>query len=179
MIFKTYNSEMVARVFFNGYFFGSIFLSLIALYGFVSGAGILSTLSGFMYLVIASSLSLNKKFRRCNFSILLCFFTLLYLNIPAAFILFEGSDYIFGGGLGSIPFAQSEYQQSLPLVFLYLSVLWFAIWLGIISVGTKAKKNNLNYFSFLSLTSILLVGVIVLIVTWIDNQAFFDVILKD
>lgn len=179
MIFKTYNSESVARVFFNGYFFGSIFLGSIALYGFVSEAGILSTLSGFMYLVIVSSLSLNKKFRRSNFSVLLCFFTFLYLNIPTAFILFEGGDYIFGGGLGSIPFTQSEYQQSLPLVFLYLSVLWSAIWLGIISAGIKTKKNNLNYFSSLRLTPILLAGVIVLIVTWIDNQAFFDVILKD
>lgn len=152
---------------------------MIALCGFVSEAGILSTLSGFMYLVIVSLLSLNKKFRRSNFSVLLCFFTFLYLNIPAAFILFEGGDYIFGGGLGSIPFTQSEYQQSLPLVFLYLSALWFAMWLGIISTGIKTQKYNLYYFSSLRLTPILLIGIIVLIVTWIDNQAFFDVILKD
>lgn len=175
MIFETYNSEAVARVFFKGYFFGSLILGLIALYGCVSGAGMLSALSGFMYIVIVSLLSRNKRFRRSNFSILLCFFTLLYLNIPTAFILFEGSDYVFGEGLASIPFAQSDYQQSLPMGFLYLSVLWAALWLGIISVGTKIQKINQKYFLSIKLMHILLLGVIVLIVTWIDNQSFADV----
>ena len=175
MIFETYNSEAVARVFFKGYFFGSIFLGLIALYGCVSGAGMLSALSGFLYIMIVSLLSRNKRFRRSNFSVLLCFFTLLYLNIPTAFILFEGSDYVFGEGLASIPFAQSDYQQSLPMFFLYLSVLWAALWLGIISVGTKIQKINQKRFVSIELMHILLLGIIVLIITWIDNQSFADV----
>lgn len=177
MIFKTYNSESVARVFFNGYFFGSVLLSLVSLYGFVSGAGVLSTLSGFMYIVIASVSSWNKKFRRSPFSIPFCFFTFLYLNIPAAFILFEGSDYNFGDGV-AIPFAQNDYGQSLPLGFLYLSVLWGVVWLGIISADTKIQKINQKRFSSISLKHILLLGVIVLIVTWIENQGFADVRLK-
>ena len=86
--------EGVARIFFNGYFFGGLFLGLAALYGFVSGAGILSTLSGFFYIIVVSLLSLNKTFRKSQFSILFCFYTFLYFNIPVAFILFEGSDYI-------------------------------------------------------------------------------------
>lgn len=172
MIFKTYNSETVARVFFNGYFIGSVFLGFIALYGVASGAGMLSTVAGVFYIVIVSLLSLNKRFRRSPFSILLCFFTFLYLNIPAAFILFEGSDYIYGEGLISIPFSQSDYQQSLPFGFLYLSVFWVAIWLGIISANTKTQEINKNLFSSIRLKHILLLGVIVLVVTWIDNQSF-------
>lgn len=179
MMFESYSSGTVARVFFNGYFFGSIFLSLTALYGFISGAGVSSTLFGFMYLVIVSLLSRNKCFRRNGFSILLCFFSFLYLNIPTAFILFEGGDYNFGGGLATIPFSQSDYQQSLPLVFTYLSVLWVAVWLGIVSAGNKIQKNIPKYFSSVNLSSILLVGVIVLIVTWFDNQTFIDVVVND
>lgn len=178
MIFKTYNSETIARAFFNGYFIGSIFLGFIALYGIASGAGMLSTLSGVLYIVIVSLLSLNKRFRRSPFSILLCFFTFLYLNIPAAFILFEGSDYIYGEGLASIPFPQSDYQQSLPLGFLYLSLFWFAMWLGIISANTNRREINQNRFSSIRLKHILLLGVIVLVVTWIDNQSFAAVRLE-
>ncbi len=179
MIFKTYSSELVARVFFNGYFFGSMFLGLLALFGFFTGAGFLSTLAGFMYIVIVSVLSRHKKFRKSSFSILLCFFTLLYLNIPIAFILFEGSDYIFGEGLTSIPFAQSDYQQSLPLGLLYLSLLWVATWFGVISVDAKIQEINQKIFSSNRLAHILLLGAIVLIVTGIENQSFADVRLED
>jgi hypothetical protein len=175
MIFKAYNSEVVARAFFNCYFFGSLFSGLIALYGFVSGAGVLSTLSGFFYIVIVSLLSLNKRFRRNPFSILFCFFTFLYLTIPATFILVEGGDYIYGDGLASTPFAQSDYQESLPFGFLYLSVFWVAVWLGIISAGASKHEISQKSFSSIKLMPILLLGVIVLAVTWIDNQDFANV----
>lgn len=178
MIFKTYNSKYVAQVFFNGYFFGSVFLSLVSLYGFVSGAGISSTLSGFMYLLVVSLLSLKSRFRKSNFSVPICIFTLLYLNIPTAFILFEGNDYIFGEGLISIPFAQSDYRQSLSFGFLYLTVFWVAVWLGIISVGTKIKNVDLAHFSPIETRSILLLGIIVFVVAWIDNQSYDDVRLE-
>lgn len=178
MIFKTYNSETIARVFFNGYFIGNLFLGFIALYGIASGAGIEATLSGFIYIIIVSLLSLNKRFRRSPFSILFCFFTFLYLNIPAAFILFEGSDYIYGEGLASIPFAQSDYQQSLPFGFLYLSAFCVAMWFGIISANTKRQEINQNRFSSIRLKHILLLGVIVLVITWIDNQSYAAVRLE-
>lgn len=178
MLFKTYNSEVVARVFFNGYFFGSVFLGLVSLYGFISDAGVLSTLSGFMYLWVVSLLSLNNRFRKNSFSILLCVFTLLYLNIPVAFILFEGSDYVFGEGLASTPFAQSDYQQAPSFGFLYLTILWVAMWLGIISAGSNIKKIEKARFAPIGTKPILLLGLIVLAVTWIDNQAFADVRLE-
>lgn len=178
MIFRTYNSESVAQACFKGYFLGGMLLGLVALYGFFSGAGVMSTLSGFMFIVTVSLLSRNEKFRRSNFSIMLCFFTFLYFNIPIAFILFEGGDYIFGDGLASIPFAQRDYQQSLPLGIMYLSVLWIVVWLGIISAGTRVQKINQKRFSSIRPMYVLLLGIIVLIVTWIDNQTFFDVRLE-
>jgi hypothetical protein len=169
MIFKTYPSESVARVIFNGFFIGNIFLSIIALFGFASGAGLLSTLSGFMHIVIVSVLSLNEKFRKNNFSVWFCFFTFLFLNIPAAFILFEGVNYTYGDGLASIPYKQSDYQKTLPLGFSYLSILWFSIWLGVITAGTKIRKINQMNFKFVNPIHILLLGFLVLIVTWLDN----------
>lgn len=156
-----------------------MFSGLIALCGFFTGAGFSSTLSGFMYIVIVSVLSRHKRFRKSSFSILLCFFTLLYLNIPIAFILFEGSDYIFGEGLAAIPFEQSDYQQSLPLGFLYLSVLWIAVWLGVISVDAKIQEINQRIFSSTRPMHILLLGAIVFIVTELENQSFADVRLED
>lgn len=175
MIFKTYNSEQAARVFFKGYFFGSIFLSVIALYGFASGAGAAATLSGVVYLLIVSLLSRNKRFRRNNFAVLLCLFTLLFLNIPAAFILFKGVDYMFGDGLARLPFEQNDYWQSLPYGFLYLSVLWMALWLGIISVGTKIQRYTQKSFTSCRLWHLVLLGAIVAIVIWLDNNRILEV----
>jgi hypothetical protein len=175
MIFKTYNSEQVARVFFDGYFFWGLFLSVISLYGFVSGAGMFATITGVLYLVIVSLLSRNKKFRGNNFAVLLCLFTLLFLNIPAAFMFFKGTDYLFGEGLASLPFEQSDYWQSLPYGFLYLSVLWTAIWFGIISAGTKKQKVSQKNFSSCRLGYLLLLGAIVAIVTWLDNHRILQV----
>ena len=177
-MFKTYSSESIARIFFNGYFFGSMLLGFVGLYGFISGAGVSSTLCGLMYIAIVSLLSLNKIFRKNPLALVFCFFTFLYLNIPSAFILLEGSDYIFGNGLAFTPFKQSAYQQSLPLAFLYLSVLWIVIWFGIISAGTKVMKINQNYFSSIKLIYIYLLGSIVLVVTFIDGQAFANVRLQ-
>jgi len=171
MIFKTYNSDLVARVFFNGYLCGGIFLSFIALYGLISGAGVLSTLSGSMFIVIVSLLSLNKLFRRSSFSVLLCIATFLFFNIPTAFILFEGVDYNFGDGLASIPFEQKDYLQALPYGFLYLAILWIAVWFGIITGRTKIQPIDWTRFSSISPTSIVLLGIIVSIVTWNDNLA--------
>lgn len=153
-------------------------MGLMASYGIVSGAGILATLCGLFYILIVSMLSLNERFRSSPFSILFCFFTFLYLNVPAAFILFEGSDYIYGDGLASIPFQQNDYLQSLPLGFLYLSLSWVAVWLGIISVNPNRKEINQNRFSSIRLKHILLLGGIVLVVTWLDNQSFSDVRLE-
>lgn len=180
MIFKTYNSETFARVFFNSYLFASLFLGflgLITLNGFASEVGILLTLSGLFYIAIVSLLSLNKTFRRSPFSILLCFFTFLFLTIPVTFILIKGGDYIYGGGLASTPFPQSDYQESLPLGLLYLSVFWIATWLGIISAGTRKHEISQNRFSSIKLMPILLLGVIVMAVTWINNQNYIDVAL--
>ncbi len=172
MIFKTYNSDKVAQAFFNGYFFASLFLGFTALYGFVSGAGIFATLYGLLYIVIVALLSLNKTFRGSPFAIPFCFFTFLFLNIPAAFILMEGGNYIHGAGLSSTPFFQSDYRQALPWGFLYLSLCWVAVWFGIVSVNSKRRKINEESFSSIKLVPVLLTGAVVLVMTWIDNQSF-------
>lgn len=134
-----------------------------------------ATLSGLGYFAIVSLLSLNKVFRRSPFAILFCFFTFLYFNIPAAFILVEGSEYIYGEGLVSIPFTQSDYQQALPLGFLFLLVSWVAVWGGIIFSSTRKQIINRTRFSSIKLLHILIIGIIVLVITWLDNQRVADV----
>ena len=172
MIFKTYNSDKVAQAFFNGYFFASLFLGFAALYGFVSGAGIFATLYGLLYIIIVALLSLNKTFRGSPFAIPFCFFTFLFFNIPAAFILIEGGDYTYGTGLASTPFLQSAYQEALPWGFLFLSVCWFAVWCGIVTANSKRRKINEESFSSIKLAPVLLTGAVVLVIAWLDNQRF-------
>lgn len=172
MIFKTYNSDKVAQAFFNGYFFASLFLGFTALYGFVSGAGIFATFYGLLYIIIVALLSLNKTFRGSPFAIPFCFFTFLFFNIPAAFILIEGGDYIYGTGLASTPFLQSAYQEALPWGFLFLSVCWFAVWCGIVTASSKRRKINEEGFSSIKLAPVLLTGAVVLVITWLGNQRF-------
>jgi hypothetical protein len=170
MIFKIYKSDNIAQYFFNCYFWGGFLLALLALIGFFTGAGILSTIGGFSFILAATLLSLNKKFRKSPFSIFFCFYTLLYLNIPIAFILFEGSSFVYGGSVNYIPFAQNVYKESLPLGFFYLLICWVAIWLAIISVKITQREIKEKFFHSISLTAILFLGVIVFIVSWNDIQ---------
>lgn len=72
-MFKIFLSDSVSRFVFNVYFIANMFLCIIALRGFASGAGLFSTLTGLMYIVIVSMLSLNVNFRKSNFSVWLCF----------------------------------------------------------------------------------------------------------
>lgn len=176
-LFGIYSSQSIARTFFKGYFFGSLLLATVALYGLGSETDISSILSGYFFIVTVSILSLNKRFQTSPFSILFCFFTLLYLTIPAIFVMIKGDSYVFGRGLMSVPFDQKDYVESLPFGFLYLSVLWVAIWLGIIFSKPKQLLVDQELFPRISLKYILLLGCVVFAVTWIDNKKFADVFL--
>jgi hypothetical protein len=178
MLFKPYKSSAIVGMFFDIYFLTGVVLALIALSGFFSGAGLMASLAGVFYIILVSFLSLNERFRKNNFSILLCFFSLLYLNIPTAFVLVQGSDYLFGDGLASVPFSQEEYHESLALCFVYLSVLWFSIWLGIVFAGTRVREFDNAYFSSIRVLDILILGSAVLVITWLDNQGIADVRLE-
>lgn len=176
-LFTICNSEAASKVFFKGYLLGSLFLASIALFGFVSGAGPFSTLSGLLFLAAASLLSTQRRFRKSPFAIVFCIFTFLYLSLPTAFILAEGRGYIFGTGLAELPFKQEDYKQSLPWGLLYLSVSWVAVWLAIISIKTRSRRIDQTVFSTIRLRHVLLLGAIVLLVGAIDRMEFFDVYL--
>jgi len=175
MIFKVYKAEIVARQFFKYYFMGSLVAGLIALSGIVSGAGIASTLAGVFYIAVATLLSLNRRFRKSPFSILLCFFTFIYLTVPAALVLVEGSEYSFGTGLASIPSEQGEYEKALPFGFLWLALLWFTTWLAIVSPKVCKWQIRPRVFSSIKLKHLLLLGFIVLAIALRENLQFVDV----
>lgn len=178
-LFGTYTAQTIARKFFKGYFFGNLLLAISALYGLESRTDIFFILSGCFFIVTVSMLSLNKRFQASPFSILLCLFTLLYLTIPTAFVLIKGDNYLFGRGLVSVPFEQIEYAESLPFGFLYLTVLWTAVWLGIISSKPNKFPVDQKLFSSIPLKHVLLLGGIVFVVTWLDNMSFADLFLGE
>lgn len=177
-LFGTYTAQTIARKFFKGYFFGNLLLAIVALYGLESRGDMLPILSGCFFIVTVSLLSLNKKFQASPFSMLFCVFTFLYLTVPAAFVMVKSDNYVFGRGLVSVPFGQIEYAESLPFVFLYLSVLWAAVWLGIIFSKPNKFPVDQKLFSGLPLKHILLLGCMVFVVTWVDNMTFADVFLE-
>ena len=179
MIFRAYETRAAARAFFAIYFFGTLFLAMISSYGVISGAGIAATFCGFFYFAVVSLLSLNRRFRRHPLAILVCFFTFVYLSVPAAFMLVEGSDYVFGEGIVSLPYAQSAYQHSLPWSFVYLASCWGATWLGIVCArGGIRYSAQSGPHSSIRAKHVLLLGIAALIVTWLENQEYADVRLE-
>lgn len=175
MVFNIYNLQKIDRVFFNTFFILNALLILIALFGLISGAGVSATLSGIAYLTLVTLLSMNKQFRKHGMSVIFCFFSLLYLNIPTAFVLAEGDAYLFGDGLASVPFEQEAYHDSLAGGFVLLSLLWLSMWLGIVSAGPRSQTVKNEYFLHINSRHLLGLGCVVLIVTLLDNQALADV----
>lgn len=174
MILTIYNTNNAEKIFLYCYITTNILLILISIYGFYSGAGFLTTTSGIFYLTISSLLTLKKRFLDNPFSILFCFSTLIFFNIPATFILVEGSNYIFGDGLATVPYLYDDYAQNLWLGFLYLSILWASIWAGLVSINYKKNELRQVRLSKISNSQIIFLGFIVLIITWIDNQSIVE-----
>ena len=170
-----YNTKTFRRIFFTSYLTGNALLGALGLCGLFTGTGVLTTLSGTSYLTIVSILSRNRRFRGSSLAVLLCFFSLLYLNIPTGYILFKGSDYTFGEGLVSIPFPQAEYHECLPKFFLYLTLLWSAVWLGIISAGRRGHHFRGNAGRRVTLETLLLLGAVTIVVQLLDYRAFANV----
>jgi hypothetical protein len=175
MIFKAYNSKKLIVNYFKIYFFSNLLLIFISLYGLISGAGVLTTLAGIFFLIVVSFLSLNYNFQRNPLSLVLCFYSFLYLCIPTCFILIEGSDYNTGLSVGELPFEQKQYFENRVLGFIYLSVCWFAVWLGIVKSKSFNNFLNKNEKFNISFKSILIVGVFVVIFMFIENQRALSV----
>ena len=175
MILKIYDSNYLIKVLIYCYVIINILLFLISTYGFFSGAGNLTTISGIFYLIISTLLSLHKRFYEGPFSLLFSFNTLIFFNIPLAFILIEGENYKFGDGLAAVPYSYNEYAQNLWLGLLYLSILWISIWAALVSIPYKKIKLSQFSLSKISNARIIALGFIVLIVTFFDNIRIINV----
>lgn len=178
MIMKFYKSTSFANAYFSGFIIINIFLSLLSFLGFYSGVGFLSTVFGILYLLLVSLLSMNNKFRNSPFAVLFIFYTIVFFNIPAVFVLIKGVDYIFGDGLASVPKSQMEYLEALWISFFYLFIFWLSVWLGIVSSGLN--KLEIKHSSPLKIKNsrIIFLAIFVLIITWLDNQEISNVYLS-
>jgi hypothetical protein len=97
-------------------------------------------------------LSKDINFKKNSFSLALSVFTLLFITIPITFQIVLGESYIVGASVGVLPFNQSEYYKQRWLSYLFLTICWLAMWLGLRSVTTIAficnkyqKIENLEY----------------------------------
>jgi hypothetical protein len=173
-MFKVYSSNKITRLFFRLFFFGNMFLGIIALYGFISGAGIAATISGFTHLVIVSMLSLNHRFRNNPLAIAFCFYYFLFFSVPVFFVLLTGGEYEFGYGLGVVPFGQKDYQESFAGALFILNFFWVAVWMALISIKPNTKSINEHRCQIFGVGNILFLGLLVLGISFIGNQEFID-----
>lgn len=174
VIFKAYDSEKTKVIFYKWFFIASLIFGLIALAGFFSGLEISATLSGLAFIFGIAFLSLDERFRRSPFAVLLCFYTLLFLSAPTAFILFLGKNYIFGDSIGDLPYDQSEYFHSLSNGYLFLLVCWFAMWIAIRLTSRPRKPLGRKSLKSIRPAALLLMSVVVLFIIGMDNQGIID-----
>ena len=157
MLIRPYNSDLLTLYSIRFFSAFSVFLSLLILLSFEFEYSLLNTVSGVFFLLTTSLLCFNKRFMRSPFALPLCYFTLIFINIPAAYILLQGNEYIFGTGVSPnpLPYLQNEYHKSVSSSFLFLSICWISLWAGIVC-ATKAsnlcafnKNEEQVYFSII------------------------------
>ena len=177
MLTQRINNNKFRSVFFSTYTFVNICLFFIILFGLSFDSDLASILSGLFFILVSTLLSAFPNFQKRAFAFTLCIFTLLYINIPIVFVLLDNT-YEFGTGLNYIPYEQKEYHDILPIATVYLTVLWLFIWMAILSTKVKFKKLKVNKYKGIKISSIIIVGLIVLVSTYFDNlgisKAYLD-----
>lgn len=168
MLTQIINNNRFRNLFFNAYTFVNIFLFFILLFGLSVDGDLASILSGLLFILVSTLLSTFSAFQKRAFSFILCIFTLMYINIPIVFVLLNNT-YEFGTSLNYLPYEQKEYHNILPIATVYLTVLWFFIWMAILSIKVKFKKLKVNKYKDIKIPSIIVVGLIVLISSYFDT----------
>lgn len=180
-MFKTYKSDSARRLIFNAYLSISLVSMLPPIFAILAGNNLLDFsdyIAGEAYIVLSAILSINNRFRKSQFALIYCVFLLLYLIIPASFMLTMGRGYVFGEGI-SIPITQDVYFENLHYYFMVCGVFSVAAWLGVI-LGPRTKDSNFYrspYIQNINIQLLIILGVVVVLVTFYDNLEFRSVFL--
>ena len=152
---QIYSSEYIINKIILYYsIIGYVLAVLLLLF---NNTNMLSTLAGFIFLIINSTLANRKIFKKSPFAIPICFFTMLFINIPMLYLFIQGDSYNFGIGVANVPFSQKEYYDSLTYGFLFLTVCWFSIWLGSVVCNKKNSYKNFRPRSLNFITPLILI----------------------
>lgn len=156
MLIESCDSGKLRDIFFGLYrACGFIFLLILAV-PLIFFDNILTAISAVFFILVVTLLSYNRQFKENPFSISLCFFTILFLEVPLVFIVASGSNYIIGQSVGPLPFSQIYYFDNLYLGIFYLLVCWVSIWLAL--SFSKPKHINSPFFLFEKINSLYLFG---------------------
>lgn len=169
MLIESCDSGKLRDIFFGLYgACGFLFLLVLAL-PLIFFDNTLTAISATFFILAVTLLGYKREFRENPFSISLCFFTLLFLEVPLVFIVASGSNYIIGQSVGPLPFSQIYYFDNLYLGIFYLLACWVSIWLAL--SFSKSKQIDLPMFYFKKINSLYLfgVGIITAFVTLDEN----------
>jgi len=152
MILKSYNADVLVRNSINLYGISGIILSLLVIFFLIilePTYSLKNILSGIFYFLFTSFLSFNNYFKRNPFAISFCVVTILFFNLPLAYILTQGSEYIIGSKyhaylsnnviVSSLPYSQSQYHESMSNALLFLTACWVSVWTALVFSAKKAS----------------------------------------
>jgi hypothetical protein len=74
--------------------------------------------------------------------------------------------------VGDLPYAPTQYFDDLFIALSYLFVCWFSIWLGLITLSNNKKNYKIVG---ISISSIVIIGLLVLIFNYINNSSIINV----
>jgi len=171
--FNSYRVEELKNFIFKIYFFGSLFLAFLSLYGLFSGVGVLATACGVLYLLTASCFVLSRPFRNNSLSLIVCVFNFCFFHIPTFFVLAMGINYKYAEGLTFLRIVP-DFIHNLPLSFLMLTLCSISIWLGLICQNNQTKKTTLTFLSKVRLEAILIIAIVVAIISISESKSYFD-----
>ena len=86
----------------------------------------------------------SRPYRESVFSLLLSWWTFIFILIPLTWINFQSVNYSFGVGLSRIPYQGDEYFSSIPYAIIFLTILWVCLALA---VKCRPKIRRKLYFA--------------------------------
>jgi hypothetical protein len=164
-IFNIYDKYTLLDKFYKSILVIYLIICLFLIINIFNNKNIFFCFFSLIFFLLITILSSISRFKKHPFSVLLTIYTFLFIALPIFFISYMADDFVAGGSIGKIPLSQIEYQENLANGMFFLTICWFSIWLGVITL----KCNPIEPLRINSLRGLILLGVFVALAT-IENS---------
>ena len=169
-LMKTYDAQKAVATFFKGFSISGLVTAFICLFSISGLNNLPSVMAAVIFLATTSFLALFPRFQARGLSLLLCYFTFMFLYVPTGFLITMGADYDFSTGLRAIPNPNFEYHQNLPGAYLFLTICWAAVWLALVKAPRERAPDNVYWLQEPKIFKVLCLALLVGVVTHFANQ---------